>query len=493
MNRQIRRLAAFLMVCYVLLFSQLNVLQVFRADEYNDDPRNNRQVVRDFTRPRGSILTADGAVAAESIPVDDRYELLRTYPNGPLLAAVTGYFSFKYGTDGIERQYNDVLAGQTDGQKIEGWTNLLSDEVNTGDVLLTVRADIQRVAREALGDREGSVVALDPRTGAVLALWSYPSFDPNGIATHDFEAARVYKEALDADPAKPLLVNAYRERYMPGSTFKIVTTAGSLEAGVTSPETVYPVERSWTPPGTTRPIRNFGNLPCGGDLLNVFRLSCNVPFAQMGVDMGPERMVATAERFGYNAAPPIDLPRPAKSFFPPVEAFAFDTPKLAQVSFGQNDVQSTPLETALEAAAVANNGVIMAPYVVAETRDRDGDVLSRATPTAWKQAMEPETAAWLRSAMVEVARNGTARCCMQLASGAQAAAKTGTAQLGTDPPASHAWITTFAPAENPRVVVTVFVKATPEVTAGTGGTVAGPVAKRVLDAVLATPDPLAAG
>jgi peptidoglycan glycosyltransferase len=491
-NAKLRRLALGLIVAYVLLFVQLNRLQVFGAEGLNDNPNNNREVVRDFSRPRGQVLSAEGLVLAKSEPVDDRYQYLRTYPLGDLFAHSVGFFSFQYGTDGIERQYNDVLAGQTDEQRLDRVLGgLFDDRVETGDVITTLDVDIQQAAKEALGEREGSVVALDPRTGAVLALWSYPSYDPNLLSSHDFDLVSDVRQLLVADGRKPLLAHTYQERYMPGSTFKVVTTQVALETGVATPGTVFEPSTEWTPPQTTDPITNYGGTRCGGDLLEVFRRSCNIPFAQMGVLAGAEAMVAGAEGFGFNQDVPIDLPRPVRSFFPPVEAFDQDIPKLAQVSFGQNDVAATPLQMALEAAAVANRGVIMQPYVVQETRSRDGSVLSRTTPRPWRTAMRPETAAWLNGAMVEVVNNGTARCCMQLEDGAQAAAKTGTAQLGTDPPLSHAWITSFAPAEAPRVVVTVMVKASPEVSAGTGGTVAGPVAKQVLDVALRNADPLA--
>jgi penicillin-binding protein A len=492
-NRQLRFLAVALVVCYAALFTQLNRIQVFQAGSYNTAPDNDRETLRDFSRDRGKILTAEGVVVAESVPSNDRFELQRVYPLADLFAHVTGYFSLGYGSTAVERVRNDVLAGRTAQQRLDGFGNLFDDTVNTGDVTLTLRADIQAVARQALGDREGSVVALDPRTGAVIALWSWPSFDPNLIATHDFDAATQARELLILDPKKPLLANSYQERYMPGSTFKIITTAAGLATGALTPETFTEPSRSYTPPGTTNPIFNYGGTVCGGLLLEAFYRSCNTTFAEAAVNAGAEAMVATTEAFGFNQEVPFDLPSPAESFYPPVEEFEFDIPRLAQTGFGQNDVASTPLQMALTAAAIANGGVIMEPYVVAESRDRQGTVLERRTPRPWLTATTAEIAAWIRGAMVEVVNKGTARCCLQLAGGVQAAAKTGTAQLNTPPapPSSHAWITTFAPADAPRVVVAVMVKASDEVTAGTGGTVAGPVAKQVLDAVLATPDPLA--
>jgi peptidoglycan glycosyltransferase len=497
MNKQLRRLGLGLIACYVLLFAQLNWLQVVKANTYNNDPRNNRKIVRDFTRPRGSIVTADGVVVAESVPSNDRFKLQRVYPTGDLFAGVVGYFSFYYGAQGVEQQYNDVLSGQTPQQQLAGFANLFNDNVNTGDVVLTLRADIQRVAKAALGNREGSVVVTDPRTGAILAMWSWPSFDPNSVATHDFNKATAARNALLANPAKPLLMNAYQENYMPGSSFKIVTATAALASGQYNVSSYFPPTRAFVVPARPTPIENYGGEVCGGNLPQVFARSCNTAFAEIGTTLGPETMVNAAESFGWNRAVPIDLPNPAQSYFPSVAFFRADvpngiSPKLATSSFGQDWPAATPLQTNLDAVAVANKGVIMTPHVMAETRDSKGALLQRYQPKPWLTPMTPATAATMTDFMIGVVQNGTARCCLQLANGIQAAAKTGTAQLhpAGDPEASHAWITAFAPADNPRVAVSVFVKASPEVSAGVGATVAGPVAKQVLDYVMTLPDPL---
>jgi peptidoglycan glycosyltransferase len=497
MNKQLRRLGLGLIACYVILFGQLNFLQVVKANDYNKDPLNDREVVRDFTRPRGSILTADGVVIAQSIPSNDRYKLLRTYPTGDLFAGVAGYFSLAFGFQGIEQQYNDVLAGQTAQQKLRGWANLFNDDVNTGDVITTLRSDIQQVAKDALGDKEGSVVVSDPRTGAILAMWSWPSYDPNRIATHDFDAAKAAREEYLADPAKPLLMNAYQERYMPGSTFKIITATAALESGQFDVNSNFPPTNEFVVPARPTPITNYGGETCGGLLPQAFARSCNTAFAQIGTTLGPELMVKAAEDFGFNKNVPIDLPTPAQSFFPSVQDFRNDvpngvSPQLATSSFGQDQPAATPLELNMAAQAVANNGVIMTPHVMAQTRDSQGASLEHYVPKPWLTPMPPETAATMKQFMIGVVQNGTARCCLQLDNGIQAAAKTGTAQLhpAGDPEASHAWITAFAPADNPRVAVTVFVKASPEVSTGVGATVAGPVARKVLNYVMTLPDPL---
>ena len=281
MNRQIRTLGIGLMVLFVALFIQLNVVQVVRADRYDADPGNNRTVVRDFTRPRGSIVTADGAVMAESVPTGDRYRYQRRYPTGELFANVSGYFSFTLGSTQLERTQNATLSGTTSRLELQGLGNLFNDEVNTGDVVTTLRADLQQVAKDALGDRDGSVVLLDPRTGAIKALWSFPSYDPNLIASHDFSAAKAAKTFYDAFPGKPLLANSYQERYLPGSTFKVITATAALESGKYTLDSYFPPVDSYLPPQTTKPIHNYGGSTCGGTFVEVFRRSCNTAFAEM--------------------------------------------------------------------------------------------------------------------------------------------------------------------------------------------------------------------
>lgn len=485
MNRQIRWLAAGLSMCFLALFVQLNWLQVVKADDYNSRTDNNRAVVRDFSRPRGTIQTADGVVVAESVDANDRFRRQRRYPTGDLFANIVGTFSFVYGSSGIEHVANDELAGQTPALKANSLIEALGgDSRLVADVTLTLRADLQQVAKDALGEREGSVVAIDPRTGAVLALWSWPSYDPNVLASHDFDAARQARELYLADPRKPLLANAYQERYFPGSTFKIVTATAGVDSGaVTANTPVYDVRTEYIPPLTTNPIRNFGGSACGGPLNNILRVSCNTAFAQMGVDLGATTMVETARRFGFNEKVPTDLPSPAQSSFPPESAFVHDTPKLAQTAIGQNDVQATPLEMAIVAGAVANEGIIMTPHVIAEVRDSKGKLIRRFNPSPWRTAMKQATATTIKEAMIGVVRNGTATR-LSIA-GVEVAGKTGTAQLGTTPPSSHAWVVGFAPADNPVIAVAVLVKAQPGVSEITGGAVAAPIARQVIVKALA--------
>jgi peptidoglycan glycosyltransferase len=485
MTRSIRRLGVALIVLYAALFVQLNIVQVLRAEEYNDNPQNTRDIVRDFSRPRGAIISADGTILARSVEVGGRFERQREYPTGDLFGPITGWFSFNAGADGVEKEYNDELAGRTAASSVEDVADLFVDEDRTGDVVLSLHTAVQQVARDALGDRRGSVVALDPRNGAILALWSNPSFDPNPLSSVDQELARGSRNVLLSDPRKPLLARSYRETFFPGSTFKIVTGSAGLESGeVTATSPVYPIRSGFVPPGTRAPIRNFGGGSCGGDLMLGLEVSCNTVFAQMAYDIGGDALVGTAEGFGFNDVPPLDLPQAAPSPIGTVDNFNDNGPVLAQTGIGQNDVTSTPLQMAMAAGAIANGGVVMRPHVMAEVRDDEGDVVRAYRPEPWRTALTPGNAGTMRDAMVNVVAEGTAT---RLAvPGVPTAGKTGTAQVGTTSDLSHAWIVGFAPADAPRVAIAVIVESVPGGgSEATGGRLAAPIGQQVLQAGLA--------
>jgi peptidoglycan glycosyltransferase len=494
MTKQIRNLGIFLTLCYIALFVQVNRLTVFDAKDLQNKPGNNRQAVRDFDRPRGSISTADGVVLAQTVPdtnPDDRLELQRTYPEGDTFGQITGFFNpLSIGTDGLEKEYNSELAGRdlTDLTNLDGIDRFVDDffvdKDHVGNLSLTIRADVQRAAREALGDVPGSVVALDPKTGGILALWSFPSYDPNLLSVHNGADATAASQALLADPTKPRLARAYQEIYPPGSTYKVVTATGGVEKGtVTADEPDYPLANEYRARGAGSPITNFDDGTCGGKLFEILRVSCNTAFAQMGVDqVGTDAMVATAESYGFNRDVPIDLPRPARSQFP--NAKADDPGFLAQISIGQNDVAATPLQMAMVAAAVANGGKIMTPHVLSEIRDEDERVVRTYEPDVWTEVMDAGSAGLLRQAMKEVATEGTAQHLGDDIPEFEVGGKTGTAQFRED--TSHAWVIGFAgpPGEDPQVVVAVIVEAQPGVSEATGGRVAAPIASQVLAAAL---------
>ncbi len=485
------------MVCFVALFVQLNRIQYFDADALREHPENTRTIQRDFARERGPISTADGEVVALSVEVDGPLERQRTYPYGELYAHTVGYLSFNLGATGVERSYSDDLIGRSNAFQLSNISDMLSGQQPIGEVVLSMRHDLQTTAKEQLGERKGSVVALDPRTGEILAMWSYPSFDPNDLSgLVGTEVNANYQSLLAAD-GNPLRAKAYRDIFFPGSTFKVVTAAAALSSGsVTLTEPLFPTASSYTAPLTTRPLRNFGGSSCGGNLLELLRVSCNTGFAEMGAELiGPERLSLTAQDFGFNLQPPIDLPGAVASTFPTdygaqlqasspeVPAGVFEnTPLLAQTSIGQNDVSASPLEMALVAAAVANNGELMVPHVVAEVKDRTGSVVTSIDPQRWQRAVSPDVALDLRDAMVNVVENGTAASAA--VDGVEVGAKTGTAQLGTDPPKSHAWMIAFAgpPGRTPEIAIAVLVEGSDGASEQTGGRVAGPIVRAMIEA-----------
>jgi len=483
-NSQIRTLGIVLMVLFSALFLQLNNLQIFSAHRLNNHPANTRTVVRDFTQPRGSIETADGVLVAESVNVDDAFERQRRYPEGALFAHITGYFSFTYGTEGVERTYNDALTGRDRQITLGRLGDILLDKDKTANVTLTVSKSLQQIASDGLAGRKGSVVAIDPRNGNILAFADYPSYDPNVLASHNQDEVRKAWADLNADEGRPLLPRTYRERYFPGSSFKVVTAATALASGVaTLTQPVYPVLTELPLPQSTEPLRNFGGEACGGALPEILKVSCNTAFAQLGLDMGPQALAAGANQFGFNKVPPIDLPFGAESAFPDPSAFARDKPALAKSAIGQQDVAATPMEMALVAAGIANNGVIMTPHVMGEVRDSKADVLERYEPKPWLQAVPPEVAHAVRDMMVGVVAAGTGTAAQ--IPGVTVAGKTGTAQTGLG--TSHTWFIAFAPAEAPRVAVAVMLENQPSASEFTGGAVAAPIARNVIAAALGAP------
>src|SRR5205085_3687522 len=347
-----------------------------------------------------------------------------------LFAHVTGFFSFTFGSEGAERSYNKELTGKAARLRLNNIGDLLLDKKRTANVTLTLSNALQQVATQALGPRKGAVVALDPRNGAVLAMADYPSFDPNPLSAHDQQTVHAAWNQLVANPDKPLLPRTYRERYFPGSTFKIVTASTGLADGsVTPTQPVYPsLTELPLPQSGGQTLKNFGGERCGGPLPQIIAVSCNTAFAQMGLDLGAQKMSAGADAFGFNDTPPLDLPAGAKSLFPPASAFRFNLPALAKSAIGQQDVQASPLQMALAGAAIANKGVAMTPHVMAEVRDSEGQVIDTFKPAAWKKPITQDVASTMTDLMVGGVQHGTAtRVALR---NVQVAAKTATAQTG---------------------------------------------------------------
>lgn len=496
------------MAAYLVLFAQLNNLQFFSAEGLTTHPSNSRPLVADFGAPRGEIRAADGTVLARSVELDDgAFARRREYPTGELFAEVTGFFSFDSGSDGLEQTWDDELRGERN-QLEDGLRELLGGASTTADVATTLSVEIQTAAKDALGERRGSVVVLDPQSGAILSLWSWPTYDPNPLASINSNEARIARSILLADPLNPMLPRTTRELFFPGSTFKVVTATAALEAGVVELDSpIFATTNSYTPPLTNNPLSNFESGQCGGSLRDLIRRSCNAGTAQLAVELlGADALVETARDFGFGSVPPIELPGVEASIMPddfgndlgrfvevapdllsqldtvPEVPLTDDMPSLAQAAVGQFEVKATPLQMALVAAAIANDGQVPNPHVVKTVVDSEGAVLHEADLDPWRRAMSQTTSLEMREAMVGVVESGTAQGLAL--PGLIVGAKTGTAQIGASLEETHAWIIAFAGAQidRPSVAIAVIVEADPAIGEQTGGRVAGPVALAVLQA-----------
>ncbi len=481
MNTPLRRLATLVLVMFVALMGSASWVQFGQAGDLNTDPRNARTLYREHGNARGPIVAGGEAIAA-SVPVDDPFGFQRTYANGELYSAVTGFYSIANGRSQLERAANDQLTGRGDQLFFSRIRDLLTGRRPEGAAVeTTILPAAQQAARTALGDQQGAVAAIEPSTGRILALVSTPGFDPNVLAVHSTSEASARYAELDATEGNPLRSNATQERYAPGSTFKLVTAAAALESGAYTPETAVPSPVSLTLPQTSATIGNFGGSSCGGDgvsLADALRVSCNTAFANLGLTLGEDALREQSERFGFDGGELTIPTQVVESVFPT----DLDPPSLAQTAIGQRDVVATPLQVAMISAAIANGGQLMRPYLVETVRAADLTVVSQTDPETLSTAVSPETASALTQMMVGVVESGTGRSARL--PGVQVAGKTGTAEtVPGEPP--HAWFTAFAPAEAPRVAVAVIVENGGNLgNEATGGQVAAPVARAVIEAVL---------
>ena len=444
------------MVCYALLFVTLNYWQVGRQDELNARLDNTRAVRREFEQPRGEIVTADGVVIAQSVenPPGSDFRYQRRYPTGDLFAHITGYYTFAFGSTQLERSQNAVLTGETGEQQLRNLPGLITGADDSGTVVLTMRADLQQVAKDALGEREGAIVLMNPRSGAIQAMWSYPSYDPNQVADPDFATAQAVLTFLQAVPGDPLLANAYQQRYMPGSTFKIITTGIALTDGVTSPETVYPDASEWVPPQTDDPIENFGGTTCGGDLNEVFTRQLQHPVRPDGGRARPRPLRRRHPAVGPRGA---GADRPAAPRRQHDRRHLQPRPGAARAGHARLRPERGPDGPAAHGDGRVDDRQRRPDDEAVRDRASCGPTTapssSRPHPRCGRPRSAPDVAATIGAMMVSVAETGTASCCIALDGGVPVAAKTGTAQLnGTgEPEQSHAWIVAYAPAERPPV------------------------------------------
>ncbi|MBF6164460.1 penicillin-binding protein 2 [Streptomyces gardneri] len=485
MNTPLRRVAVAVMVMVVALLANATYVQVIKADDLRSDPRNSRVLLDEYARQRGQI-SAGGTVLASSVATDDRYKYLRAYPTEPeAYAPVTGFYSMQYGSTGLERSEDSVLNGSDNQLFGSRLVDLISGrDPRGGNVLTTIDPAMQQVAYDQLTSKgyTGSVVAIEPSTGKILTMVSTPSYDPNLLSGHDGARGTQAWETLSADPRHPMLNRAISQTYPPGSTFKVVVTAAALANGVATPEDQFTAAPNITLPGTSTTLENYNGSTCGPDptasLFEAFRRSCNTAFAELGVKVGAAKLKDEAAAFGIGPHPGIPMPV-AESTVGTIP----DDAALAQSSIGQRDVALTPLQNAVVAATIANGGVRMEPYLVDQLQRPDLSELSKTKPVSVGQAVSAEVASNLTNLMIASESNtaGGGRTPYQIAS------KTGTAEHGSNPRNTppHAWYIAFAPAQNPKIAIAVIVEnGGDRALAATGGSVAAPVARAVLDAGL---------
>jgi peptidoglycan glycosyltransferase len=481
MNKPIRRVAIACLLLFAALLVNANVVQFADAKNLRDKPDNTRTLYAQYDRQRGDIVTAAGGAIASSTPTTDTLKYLRTYENGPLYAPVTGFYSIVYGATDIESAENAILAGTDDRLFVRQLTNLITGRTpQGGSVILTIDPAVQEAAYSALAGRKGAVVAVDPSTGAILALVTSPSYDPNVLSSHDQASIQQNWKKLVADPNNPMLDRALSQTYPPGSTFKLVTAAAALSSGGYTPQSTIPAPNTLPYPNSTKSLQNFAGESCGNGktttLIDALTISCNTAFGGLGETLGQDALRKQAEAFGFNSTFSIPM-KSANSVFPS----NLDDAQTIQSAIGQFDVRATPLQMAMIAATIANGGTLMKPYLVKQLVGPDLAVIETTKPTAIRQALSAEVAAELTTMMESVVDKGTGTPAR--IAGVKVAGKTGTAENAPGKP-PHAWFVSFAPAASPRIAVAVVVENGGGANDATGAKVAAPIAKAVMTAAL---------
>ncbi len=489
MDRRIRVLAVFFLLCFGVLFVQLNNLQVRQATALRRSPYEPTTAVSTWLEPRGDIVASNGAVLAYSTKNPDGPGYIRHYPHGPLFAAVTGYDDWAQQAlqYGIEDEYNSYLVEHQ--PPAHGLSGLLTETTGTDTVEVTISPRLQSVARAALAPYlTGAVVAIDPTTGAILAMYSKPSYDPNKLSGASGTAIDKYYASLDPSSGSSPLVNRATDLLTaPGSTFKIVTTSAIFDHDPALALETVPVLTGLPLPQSNKILHNYADEACGGSLANNLAVSCDSAYGHYGLQLGAQNLAAEARAFGFDTRPPIDLPpaEVAASNFPPAASFAQNLPGLAYSAIGQENVSETVLQDALNTAAVADGGTMMTPHLMAHVLNDQGRVVATYRPHPWRQATSIATADKVRQLMRGVAEYGTAAGLFPAS--LDVAAKTGTAQVGQYNCSSN-WLVATGPAgagQVPRIAVAAVVPFQAGLVCdGTGAGIAGPVVAKVLDAAL---------
>jgi peptidoglycan glycosyltransferase len=476
MNRAISRIFIVGVILFVALIVNLTWIMAGRAQWFADRPENKRGIAKEMKIKRGDILGYDGSTIAGSLRRSGYY--YRDYPQGTLAPQLIGYDSVRYGRSGIEEQLNDDLTGQATNLGVQSWIDrLLGRKPKGASVQLTLVPAVQKEAQKALSGKTGAIVVLDPKTGALIASASAPTYDPANL---EDDWARLSK-----DVGAPLLNRPTQGLYPPGSAFKVVTATSGLENGKVTPTSKFVDTGTYVVFGGK--VTNYGGAVFGpNDFTTALTYSINTTFAKVGNLLGRSRLIGTMQKFGFYQTPPLPLPvgevlasgRYGKKGLLPPDAF-MDPLAVAWAACGQEQVLSTPLQMALVAAGVANGGRVMKPYYAQQIVAASGDVVQKAQPQQWLVAMTPATAATLNTMMQRVVNAGTGTAAAL--QGIQVAGKTGTAERGDG--TNLAWFIAFAPAEDPQVAIAVII----EDTQSTGGEAAAPLAAQVIKTALAQP------
>ncbi|HEX6500969.1 MAG TPA: penicillin-binding protein 2 [Micromonosporaceae bacterium] len=498
MNAPLRRVGVVVLVLFGLLFANLNWVQAYKADAYRNDPNNRRVQLLEYQRERGVIALnagAGGEILAKSVATNDTLKYLRTYPKGAAYASVTGYKPVNMAAIGVERAENDFLSGNSDALFADRLTEMFTGQRKPGgNVILTVSKAAQETAYRDLinnraGAKAGAAVAIDPKTGAILALVSTPSYDPNPLASHDTDKAFNAYDALNKDPDKPLLNRATQETFPPGSTFKVIVSAAALENGYT-PQTMIPAGPVYKLPGTANAsIHNDVPSICPEaqvTLIDALTESCNTGYAQLGVKLGADTVKAKAQAFGFEDNG-LTYGRPDDKTLSVAASHTGsmqgedgqpDPAQVAQSSIGQRDVRMTPMEGALIAASVANDGTQMRPYLIQSLQTPDLSTYYNASPKSLRQPVSPQVAHDLQTMMISVVEHGTGR--RARIDGFQVGGKTGTAENGADAQ-EHGWFIGFVMKDNqPLVAVAVMLEHAGEGGSAEASRIAGDIMKAVL-------------
>lgn len=463
MNRQIRIVGAILVCFFVLLTGNIAYIVIVQGPELATDQGNTRAIQEEAGIKRGQIKTADGIVLADSKLDNGRYE--RFYPQGAMASQTLGYSSYRFNQSGLEKTYNEYLLGRERTSYIDDLIHKFKRPDKRGDtVILTIDSRLQAIVEQGLAGKKGAAVAIDPQTGAILAMASSPGFDPN-LIDKDWKV-------ISADPNAPLVNRATEGAYPPGSTFKIITSAAALEEGLYSPDDKINGDDGFEVMGTT--VRNLDGKSYGDvSFTEALEFSVNTVFAQIGLKLGANRLFQYASRFGFNEDIPFDVPVKRSRV---KRAGAMDEVDVAWTAIGQAKTVATAFEMAMTTGAIANEGLMMQPYLVSDIIDPNNEVVKHTIPTQINQSIQADTAATLTNMMVGVTDEGYGGVVQT--PGVRVASKTGTAETGIAGE-THGWFVTFAPADNAGIAIAVIVEK-----GGTGGGAAGPIAKALLDEFL---------